>query len=351
MVDWLDEILLLCAVALMALAFTRKLLAYRALLVGGAILTLITALYPRPDNQFSRFVFGTAGESLRLPSEVFGAICWILGAWLVKSVLALILRRTLFPNDNQPHARRLFADLASGLVYVVAFVGITDTVLKEPLSTVLATSGVLAIVLGLALQNTLADVFAGLAINVERPFGAGDWITVSTLAEGQVIEINWRATRLKTSSNDIMVMPNSVIAKAVVTNHRRVSDPLWRAVALSIDHAVSPACVTEILEDAARGTPGLAAGLAPIAYARGLENSVVRYELCFAIEDYVDALLIESEVVKRLVDELNRRGIAIGGAATDVRIIPGRGQAPAMSAPLGPIKRALSTDHTAASAS
>jgi small-conductance mechanosensitive channel len=109
----------------------------------------------------------------------------------------------------------------SGLAYVIAFVGIMDTVLKQPISTVLATSGVLAIVLGLALQNTLADVFAGLAINVERPFGAGDWITVNTLAEGQVIEINWRATRIKTTANDIIVMPNSVIAKAVLTNHRR----------------------------------------------------------------------------------------------------------------------------------
>jgi small-conductance mechanosensitive channel len=120
---------------------------------------------------------------------------WILSAWLIKSLLALILRRTFFPNDYRPHARRLFADLATGLVYVVAFVGIMDTVLKQPISALLATSGVLAIVQGLALQNTLADVFSGLAINIERPFGAGDWITLNDGVEGQIFEINWRATR------------------------------------------------------------------------------------------------------------------------------------------------------------
>ena len=62
-----------------------------------------------------------------------------------------------------------------------------------PVSAVLATSGVLAIVLGLAMQNTLADVFSGLAINIEQPFGAGDWITLADHVQGQIIEINWRA--------------------------------------------------------------------------------------------------------------------------------------------------------------
>jgi small-conductance mechanosensitive channel len=323
MIDGPEIILLVCAASTLAAAFIHRLRAYRSLLIGGGVLLVITAVYPRRGNQLGQLIFGPVVEGLRLPSEVFGVVWWILGAWLVKSVLALILRRTLFPNDNQPHARRLFADLASGLVYVVALVGIMQTVLKQPISTVLATSGVIAIVIGLALQNTLADVFAGLAINVERPFGAGDWITVNTLAEGQVMEINWRATRLKTTSNDIIVLPNSVIAKAVVTNHRRINDPLWRAVAVSIDHGVSPTGVMETLQQAAIGVPGLARGFAPIAYATSIGDSAVQYELSFAIEDFADVPSIQSEVVKRLVDALNRVGISIGSAPIEVRIVDG----------------------------
>ena len=281
---------------------------------------LITALYPRPGNWLSGYLFGRAAEIAHLPAEVLGVLWWIIGAWLVKSVLALILRRTLFPNDDQPHARRLFADLATGLVYVIAFVGIMDTVLKQPISTVLATSGVLAIVFGLALQNTLADVFAGLAINIERPFGAGDWIAVDSLAEGQVIEINWRATRIKTTANDIIVMPNSVIAKAVVTNHRRVNDPLWRTVAVQIDHATASLAVTAALLLAARGAPGLARDILPVVYARGFADSLVKYELCFAIEDFADAPLIQSDIVTRMVEELNRAGITIGTLPTEVHL-------------------------------
>jgi small-conductance mechanosensitive channel len=80
----------------------------------------------------------------------------------------------------------------------LAFVGIVDTVFQQPISAFLATSGVMAIVLGLALQNTLADVFSGLAINIERPYMAGDWISVTDRVSGQVIEVNWRATRIRT---------------------------------------------------------------------------------------------------------------------------------------------------------
>ncbi|MEO8377796.1 MAG: small-conductance mechanosensitive channel, partial [Candidatus Sumerlaeota bacterium] len=87
---------------------------------------------------------------------------------MVKGVLDIVLRRTLFPNDDQPHSRRLFADPIFVVVYVVAFIGITDTVFRQSISAVLATSGILAVILGLALQNTLADVFSGIALNVDR---------------------------------------------------------------------------------------------------------------------------------------------------------------------------------------
>jgi hypothetical protein len=74
-------------------------------------------------------------------------------------------------------------------------------------------------------QTTLADVFSDLAINIEHPFAAGDWITMNDNVEGQIIEIDWRATRIRTFANDMVVIPNSVIAKAIVTNHRKLNEP------------------------------------------------------------------------------------------------------------------------------
>jgi len=277
--------------------------------------------FPRPGNSLGQFLFVQKNGSMHLPSELFGIAWWILGAWLLRSLLTLVLRRTIFPNDYQPHARRLFADLASGLVYIVAFVGIMDTVLRQPISALLATSGVLAIVLGLALQNTLADVFSGLAINIERSFGAGDWITMNDNVEGQIIEINWRATRIRTFSNDMIVIPNSVIAKAIVTNHRKLNEPYLCSLSLRIDSTVPPARVIKVLQSAASESPGVVPGNTPAAYACGFADSLVTYKVYFAVESFALTSEVQSEVIIRVADALRIDGIQIGALPTGIRII------------------------------
>ena len=318
---WIEICLFVAAAVLVACGTIPKLRSYRALLWGGGMLMLITALIPRPGNGIGQYLFDRSAQGLHLSLDLFGVAWWILGAWLVKSVLDLVLRRTIFPNDNQPHARRLFADLASGLVYVVALVGIIETVLKLPITGILATSGVFAIVLGLALQNTLADVFSGLAINIEHSFRAGDWITMNADVEGEVMEINWRATRIRTAANDMIVIPNSIIAKAIVTNHRRLNEPHLCTIDINIDHRIAPALVIAALQEAATNSPGLAPRSAPTAYARRFVDALVSYELSFAVDDFTLMDSVQCEVIRRVADTLQMKRIPIGTAATDVRIV------------------------------
>lgn len=312
MLGWPEIVLLSVAVGLVATAALPALRAYRALFIGGAVLMLITAIFPRKGNQLGQYLFAADSTSLRLPMELFGIAWWILGAWLVRSLFQLLLRHTLFPDDNEPHARRLFADLLSALIYVIAIVGIMETVLKQPISAVLATSGVLAIILGLALQNTLSDVFAGLAINIERPFGAGDWITVSRDVEGQVIQINWRATHLKTAANDIIVIPNSVVAKATVTNHRRLRDPRINTLEIKLPSTVPAAQAIRALEAAAAGSAGIATGTTPKALASAFGDGVIAYELYYEVDTYILTADVTSEVITRVARTLASQDIAIG---------------------------------------
>jgi hypothetical protein len=175
---WVEIGLLVFSTGLFVCGWVPRLRSWRSLFWGACALAVITAVFPGWDNSLGQYLFIGSQGAPRIPLQLFGIAWWLLGAWLAKSLLDLVLRRTVFPDDNEPHARRLFADLVSALIYVVAFVGIMDRVFKQPLSGVLATSGVLAIVLGLALQSTLADVFSGLAINIDRAFAAGDWIAV-----------------------------------------------------------------------------------------------------------------------------------------------------------------------------
>lgn len=330
----IEPSLFIVAAVFILLGWVPRLRPYRSLFWGAGVLALITALFPRPGNALGQYLFMGSSGVPRLPSEVFGIIWWILGAWLVSSLLGLFLRRTMFPDDNEPHARRLFADMASVFVYVVALAGIMDTVLKQPISAMLATSGVLAIVLGLALQNTLADVFSGLALNIERPFRAGEWITIPDGVEGQVIEINWRATRIKTASNNMVVIPNSVISKATITNHRRLNDPHICAVSLKIDHSVPCARVIEALQAAAKGTPGMALDTIPTAYASDFNEALITYEIDFAMDDFTLRAEVQSALIQRVTDKLRAMHIAIGRPAFDVRIVQSQAD-PAARALLG----------------
>jgi small-conductance mechanosensitive channel len=321
MFGWAEIGCVLVAAVLLSCGMVARLRSYRSLFWAGSVLMLISVVFPRQGNPLGQYLFVGPRGALRLPLELFEIAWWILGAWIVKSLLELILRRTIFPEDNEPHARRLFADLASALIYVVALVGILDTVLKEPISAVLATSGVLAIVLGLALQNTLADLFAGLAINIERPFAAGEWISATDGFDGQVMEINWRATRLRTGANDMIVIPNSMVAKTVVTNHSRMNEPYICTIRVKINHIVSPARVIEALQATAVACPGTAAGTAPTAYACEFDDMLITYELAFAVAHFTSTPGVQSDVIRSIAEKFQSMGIQIGTPPEDIRIL------------------------------
>ena len=336
MFGWLEISLLAAAAVFLLLRALPFFHANRALIGGAGVLLLISALFPRAGNPLGQFLFGTTAGGLRLPVELFGIVWWILGAWLSKSLLDIVLRRTLFPDNDEPHARRLFADLASGLIYVLAFFGIIGTVLKEPVSTFVTTSGIVAIVLGLALQNTLGDVLGGLAINIERPFGAGDWITLPNQAagevSGQVMQVNWRATRLRTWSHDLVIIPNSVVTKAVVTNHSRPAGPHRCIIRLKVDFAIAPSKVIEALAAAAVGCPIVSRGTVAQIYAFAFSDALVEYEVAFAIDSFALMPGAKSDMLGHLAEVLRGMDIHIGATALDVRLIDQVGPAAAVAA-------------------
>ncbi len=321
MFGWIELSLLAAALTLFLLRCLPRLRSYRALLVGGGALLLITAVFPRTSNPLGQFLFGTTGEGPQLPRQLFEVAWWVLGAWLLKSLLDLVLLRTFFPENGEPHARRLFADLASGLIYVLAFVGIVGTVFNEPVSTMLATSGVVAVVLGLALQNTLGDVLSGLAINIERPFAAGDWISLPDRTSGQVMQVNWRATRLKSWSHDMVVIPNSVVSKSIVTNHSRPKGPHRCIIRFYAELGIAPVRVIAALLAASADSPNVVRGTTPQAYACGFSDSAIDYELVFAIESFALLPGARSEMICRIADTFHRLEIKIGAAVTDIRIV------------------------------
>ncbi|RFU48563.1 mechanosensitive ion channel family protein [Paraburkholderia sp. DHOC27] len=138
--------------------------------------------------------------------------------WLLAASTAMTVVRLYFTIDDRTRKERFTLDVLETLLYLTAAVAIITDVFDIPLKGVLATSGAVAIVLGLALQSTLADLFSGFVINATTPYRVGDHIVLDDGSEGAVREVTWRATHVLKSNHDLIVVPNSVIAKSKVIN-------------------------------------------------------------------------------------------------------------------------------------
>jgi small-conductance mechanosensitive channel len=149
---------------------------------------------------------------------------------------------------------RIFKDIITLLVFTVAISGIVATVLDRSITGLWATSGILSLVAGFALKDMILDIACGVALQMEKPFSIGDWVEVQgNRRENHVVacvtEINWRTTRFKTTSKNLVVIPNRKLCDATITNFR-AEDPTCRAdIFLVFDPALSHKKVSDALLD------------------------------------------------------------------------------------------------------
>jgi small-conductance mechanosensitive channel len=134
-----------------------------------------------------------------------------------------------------------------GVVYLGTALSILAFVFGVPIGTLVATSGVVAIILGLALQNTLSDVFSGIALSLGRPFVIGDWILLSDGTEGRVVESTWRSTHLLTGANNVVVLPNSFLAKLGLTNISRPDETHLLILVVRVAPTRMPSIILDVM--------------------------------------------------------------------------------------------------------
>src|SRR5215472_7792710 len=189
---------------------------------------------------------------------VLKIVWWLWTAWFLVGFL-----RVFVVAEHRPREGKLVQDLLAGLIYLAAAFAIIAYVFDLPIQGLLATSGAIAIILGLALQSTLSDVFSGIVLNFSRPYRPGDWISIDGTTDGRVIEMNWRATHVLTGKSDLAIVPNSTIAKAKIVNTSSPSGIHGMSVTIELDAKTPPAAGAEILRQAILNTQPILATPAP----------------------------------------------------------------------------------------
>src|SRR3984885_4536953 len=166
---------------------------------------------------------------------------FIEACWWVSAAGAIVgLGRAFVALENRPRETQIVSDLMAGVVYVATLLAVINFAFGVPIRGLLATSGVIAIVLGLALQSTLSDVFSGIAVGIERPYQPGDLLWVEGDIEGHVVQVNWRSTQIATGHNNIAIVPNSIIAKARLINRSSPTPMRGETISVRLDASAAP---------------------------------------------------------------------------------------------------------------
>ena len=249
----------------------------------------------------------------RLVVQAYDVAWWAVLTWLVVHVINVVLWRWLYPGA-QPGGRKLIADLVSALIYAGGFLAILAFTFEQDISGVLATSGVVAIVMGLALQNSLGEIVSGLFMSVESPYRAGDWISIDDKVDGQVLETNWRATRLKTRTGDTLILPNSAIARAQIVNRYFPDRIHTTQFTVSVDARTPPDRAVGVLTGALLAAKGIRRDPPPLVQLANLTPKAIDYRLTYSIDDFETAPEARSEVARRVWLHLAWAGIRMDDA-------------------------------------
>ncbi|MDC7741661.1 mechanosensitive ion channel family protein [Rhizobium binxianense] len=239
------------------------------------------------------------------------SLWWVHLAWAVIGFIRLYL-----VLEGSPREARLLQDLVIGVVYIGMALSILAFVFGVPIGTLIATSGVVAIILGLALQNTLADVFSGIALTLGRPYVIGDWILLSDGTEGRVVESNWRAAHILTSANNIVVLPNSFLAKLGLTNISRPDESHLLTLTIRIAPTRMPASVRRIMVTALASCNSIVREPPPVVALKGLDATALEVELQFRVKSPSQRVPARNEVLDLVYRHCKSAGLLIAVPAS-----------------------------------
>ena len=174
----------------------------------------------------------------------------------------------------------------------------------------LTTSAVSAVVIGFALQDTLGNAFAGLAIQSERPFHVGHWIRVGEF-EGCVAEVTWRATKLRTKTGNFVILPNNLVSKEAIINYSEPAVPTRLEVEVGAAYGTAPSEVKAAMREAMAQVPWVLQSPPADVLLVAFADSAITYRARFWVLDYELDEEARDQVRTAIYYAFSRRGVEI----------------------------------------
>lgn len=290
-----------------------------------SVLTLVTMLLL--EYKIINGLLGIVSSyNLERVATGFDILWWMVPAHLLARGLRPLLWNPIERRADRP-IPRLIGNIINTLIYLFASFGVIAFVFHQELTGLLATSGLLAMIIGLAIQINISNIFSGLVINIERPFRIGDWVKIGDYVEGRVVDITWRTTRIVARDGTILGLPNSISAESGYLNYS-MPDYLTERLQVHLDPGLPQAWVEKILLDAVLATDErVLKKPPPFAMLITIEDWTARYVVGYRYRDYGAKYRIRQYVWAKVRDHLAYAGVSIAIKERAMHMYVGRNEA------------------------
>ena len=258
---------------------------------------------------------------------------WVNGAALVLVswgvIYMLLAIADAAAHRTRTHFSTILKDLLMLLSYFVVLIAVLTKDTHVDPTPILASSAVIGVVLGFALQESLGNIFSGLTLQMSHPFAPGDWVRCGSFV-GRVQGIGWRSTSLVTRSNERLELPNSDLAKQVVINYSNgvVADE----VMIGLSYSTPPNYVRSVILEALRSVPGILQNPSPDVHTWEYADYSIRYRVRYWMSDFADAERLHDTVSSALWYLLRRKSIEIPAPIRHLRMMPDEVTQPSIEA-------------------
>ena len=257
----------------------------------------------------------------KLPTNIVslaGKTLLALGIFSVTFVLADLATRLIKTYSSRLEVALPVTSLTQNISKIVVFgIGILIILnsLDIPITPILATLGVGGLAVALALQDTLSNLFAGFHIIVSRQIRIGDYVKLDTGEEGYITDITWRTTKIRMLPNNVVLIPNEKLTKAIVINYYLPDKEMAVLVNLGVhynsDLEKVEKVTCEVAKEVMKTVPGGVPEFQPFIRYNTFGDFSIGFTVILRAKEFVDQYLIKHEFVKRLHDRYAREGIII----------------------------------------
>ncbi len=245
----------------------------------------------------------------------------ILLVFLFVSRLSVYIVEAYIRRISENLSATLFKSVTFVFVFLIGLLVALQTV-GISVTPVLTALGVGGLAVALALQDTLANIFAGIHLIVTRQVRVGDYIELESGESGYVIDINWRNTAIRMLPNNTVIIPNSKLASSIITNYYLPEKEMSVVIPVSVSYEDDldkvERVTVEVAEMIQKTIPGAKRDFKPFIRYREFGDSGITFSVILRVEEFVDQYLVQHEFMKELKKRYDKEGIRIPFPQRDI---------------------------------